>query len=110
WPGQRLCRPAALLSSLPDTKALVADKGYDADWLRAALVDPRIEACIPSKSNRKIQMPHGRVRCRKRHRIENMSGKLKDWRRIHTRYDRCAHLHVSHRHRNSHLLDMINGS
>ena len=86
---------AALLASLPPTKALLADKGYDADWLREALADWKIEACIPSKSNRKIQIPHDRLLYRKRHKIENMFGKLKDWRRIHTRYDRCAHTFMS---------------
>jgi transposase len=47
--------------------------------------------CIPSKINRKIQIPHVRTLYRQRHKIENMFGRLKDWRRIHTRYDRCAH-------------------
>ena len=46
---------AALLASLPPTNVLLADKGYDADWLRGALADRKIEACIPAKSNRKIQ-------------------------------------------------------
>jgi len=32
---------------------------------------------------------------RQRHRVENMFGKLKDWRRIHTRHDRCAHTFMS---------------
>jgi transposase len=32
---------------------------------------------------------------RQRHKVENMFGKLKDWRRIHTRYDRCAHTFMS---------------
>ena len=86
---------AALLSTLPPSKALLGDKGYDADWLRAALDDRKIEACIPSKSNRKIQISHDRALYRKRHKIENMFGKLKDWRRIHTRYDRCAHAFLS---------------
>jgi len=86
---------AALLSTLPSTKALLGDKGYDADWLRAALADREVEACIPSKSNRKIQIPHDRMLYRRRHKIENMFGKLKDWRRIHTRYDRCAHAFLS---------------
>ena len=80
---------------MPAARVLLADKGYDADWLRDALVDRKIEACIPSKSNRKIQIPHDRVLYRKRHRIKNMFGKLKDWRRIHTRYDRCAHTFMS---------------
>ena len=63
---------------------------YDAAWLRNALADRKIEACIPSKSNRKTQIPHDRVLYRKRHKIENMFGNLKDWRRIHTRSDPCA--------------------
>ena len=86
---------AALLSTLPPAKALLADKGYDADWLRDALADRKIEACIPSKSNRKIQIPHDRVLYRKRHKIENMFARLKDWRRIATRYDRCPILFLS---------------
>ena len=44
---------------------------------------------------RKIQIPHDKALYRKRHKIENMFGKLKDWRRIHTRYDRCAHTFMS---------------
>jgi transposase len=59
------------------------------------LVDRNYEVCIPSKSNRKIQIPHDKALYRKRHKIENMFGKLKDWRRIHTRYDRCAHTFMS---------------
>ena len=82
-------------SSLPPSKALLADMGYDADWLRDALADRKIEACIPSKFNRKTQIPHDRLLYPKRHKIENMFGKLKDWRRIHTRYDRCAHTFMS---------------
>ena len=84
----------ALLSTLPPAKALVGDRGYGADRFRA-LAERDIETCIPSKSNRKIQIPHDRMLYRKRHRIENMFGKLKDWRRVHTRYDRCAHTSMS---------------
>jgi hypothetical protein len=51
--------------------------------------------CIPSKSNRKVPIPHDAILYRQRHLIENMFGKLKDWRRIHTRYDRCAHTFLS---------------
>jgi transposase len=52
---------AALLSSLPQAKVLLADRGYDADWFRDALADRGIEACIPSKSNRKIHIPHDKL-------------------------------------------------
>ena len=50
-----------------------------------------IVACIPSKSNRKKPVEHDRILYRQRPRIENMFGRLKDWRRIHTRYDVRAH-------------------
>ncbi|MGH8336462.1 MAG: IS5 family transposase [Gammaproteobacteria bacterium] len=86
---------ALMLDALPSAKALLGDRGYDADWLRHALTVRGIEPCIPSKSNRKVQIPHDRTLYRQRHRIENMFGKLKDWRRIHTRYDRCAHTFMS---------------
>ena len=69
-----------------------------ADWLRDALADRKIEACIPpipQKSNRKIQIPYDRALYRKRHKIETMFAKLKDRRRIHTRDDRCAHTFMS---------------
>ena len=54
-----------------------------------------ISPCIPSKLSRTVQIPHDAALYRKRHKIENMFGKLKDWRRIHTRYDRCAHTFMS---------------
>ena len=52
-------------------------------------------ACIPSRKNRKVAIQHDVILYRCRHRIENMFARLKDWRRIHTRYDRCAHAFMS---------------
>ena len=86
---------ALMFDALPRAKAMIADKGYDADWFRQALAARKTVACIPSKSNRKVQSPHDPILYRQRHHIENMFGKLKDWRRIHTRYDRCAHTFMS---------------
>jgi len=86
---------ALMLDALPQAKALLGDRGYDADWLRQALAARGIAACIPSKVNRKIHIPHDAVLYRRRHKIEIMFGRLKDWRRIHTRYDRCAHTFMS---------------
>ena len=48
---------ALMLPHLPKAKELLADKGYDADWFREALAERQTSACIPSKSNRKIQIP-----------------------------------------------------
>jgi transposase len=86
---------ALMFNALPRAKAMIADKGYDGDWFRQALAARKTVACIPSKSNRKVVIPHDPILYRQRHRIENMFGKLKDWRRIHTRYDRCAHTFMS---------------
>ena len=86
---------ALMLDALPPATAMLGDKGYDADWLRAALMARGITPCIPSKANRIVPIPHDRTLYRQRHKIENMFGKLKDWRRIHTRYDRCAHTFMS---------------
>jgi len=86
---------ALMIDALPRARQLLADKGYDADWFRQALAARGITACIPSKSNRKRPIQHDRGLYRQRHKIENMFGRLKDWRRIHTRYDRCAHTFMS---------------
>jgi len=86
---------ALMIDALPKTKALIGDKGYEADWFRCALAKRNITACIPSKANRKVPIPHDKLLYRQRHKVENMFGKLKDWRRIHTRYDRCAHTFFS---------------
>ena len=84
-----------MLHAVPAAQALLGDRGYDAGWFRNALAERGISVCIPSKINRKIPIPHDRDLYRQRHKIENMFGKLKDWRRIHTRYDRCAHTFFS---------------
>ena len=86
---------AQLLDTLPKAKALLGDRGYDANWLRKALSDKGIEPCIPSKRNRKVQINYDRELYKQRHKVENMFAKLKDWRRVHTRYDRCAHTFFS---------------
>ena len=86
---------ALMIDAFPKAKVLLGDRGYDADWFRHALIERGITPCIPSKTNRKVPIPHDRARYRQRHRVENMFGKIKDWRRIHTRYDRCAHTFMS---------------
>lgn len=84
-----------LFSSLPKAKVLLGDKGYDSDWFRAALESQGIVACIPPKANRKVQYYYDKQLYRQRHKIENLFGRIKDWRRVATRYDRCAHTFMS---------------
>ena len=71
---------ALMLDALPPARQLLADKGYDADWFRRALAERGITPCIPSKSNRKNPIDHDRELYRHRNKIENMFGRLKDWR------------------------------
>ncbi len=85
----------ALLSSLPQARVLLADRGYDANWFRNALKERNIQPCIPSRRKRRKAIPHDPDLYRQRHRIENMFARLKDWRRIATRYDRCADIFLS---------------
>lgn len=84
-----------LLDDLPEAKELLADRGYDANWFRAALQDKGITPCIPPKRNRKEQIVYDKNLYKQRHKIEIMFGRLKDWRRIAMRYDRCAHTFFS---------------
>lgn len=86
---------ALMFSVMPKAKVLIGDRGYDADWLRQALAPRGSAACISLKINRKVPIPHDAVLHRSRHKIDAMFGRLKDWRRIHTRYDRCAHTFMS---------------
>jgi len=75
----------ALLESLPQADWLLADTGYDADWVRQALADKDIHSCIPGRKSRGTAIKHDKRRYKRRHRIENMFGRLKDWRRVATR-------------------------
>ena len=86
---------AALLGSLPGAEWLIADRGYDADWFRDALKDKGIRPCIPGRKSRGKAVRYDKRRYRRRNRIEIMFGRLKDWRRVATRYDRCAKTFLS---------------
>ena len=78
----------ALLSSLPKVDWLLWDRGYDADWFRKALQDKEIRACTPGRKQRKKPVKYDKRRYKQRNRIEIMFGRLKDWRRVATRYGR----------------------
>jgi transposase len=71
-------------------RALIADRGYDSNAIREALHDANIEPVIPSRSNRKQPLSFNRETYKLRNRIERMFNKLKNWRRIATRYDKSA--------------------
>jgi transposase len=66
-----------------------------ADWLRKVLIKREIIPCIPGREARKLPVENDAELYKERRRIENMFGRLKNWRRIATRYDRCADLFLS---------------
>lgn len=69
-------------------KALLADRGYDVDAIRAEIAFQGIQAVIPAKRGRRNPAAHDRDKYRLRSRIEQLFSKLKNWRRIATRYDK----------------------
>src|SRR5215210_2279987 len=68
--------------------ALLGDKAFDADWLRAELDGRGAAAVIPPKANRKARLDCDKAMYRWRHLIENYFAKLKEFRAIATRYDK----------------------
>lgn len=71
-----------------ETTHVIADKGYDSDEILAFVRDQGAVAVIPPRSNRKIQREYSRELYRERNLIERAFNRLKQWRRIATRYDR----------------------
>jgi transposase len=69
---------------------LLGDKAYDSAELREDLEERGTKPVIPNKSNRKQPFRFNKKAYKKRHRIENAFCRLKDFRRIATRYDKLA--------------------
>ena len=66
----------------------LADKGIDAVTIRPELAAAGIEAVIPTKSNRRVPIPHDRENYAWRNLVERLFSKLENWRRVATRYDK----------------------
>jgi len=71
-------------------KKLLGDKAYDSAELRLWLDGRGTTPVIPNKRNRKQPFRFDKRTYKWRHRIENAFCRLKDFRRIATRYDRLA--------------------
>ena len=80
------CKAYDTLIALPEQapQALLADKGYDADAIRADLASRAIQAVISGRSNRRVKIEHNRAPYKQRNRIERMFGHLKINRAIAT--------------------------
>jgi transposase len=79
-----------IVAAVTAPKRLIADKAYDAESFRNWLKQRRIKAVIPSTASRTTPYPIDRMAYRRRNVIERLFCKLKNWRRIATRYDRLA--------------------
>ena len=69
---------------------MLADRAYDSADLRNWLDQRGTKPVVPNKSNRKQPFSFDRKSYKQRHHIENAFCRLKDFRRIATRYDRLA--------------------
>jgi transposase len=76
-------------------RAFLADKGYDADAIRADLASRNIKAVIPGRSNRRVKIEYDRALYKERNQIERLFGRLKINRAIATRYDQLAESFLS---------------
>jgi transposase len=86
---------AALMNGLPEADWSLADRGYDAGWFREGRMDKGIRPCIPGRKSRKTTIKYDKRRYKRRNRIERMFGRIKDWRRVATRYDRSPTVFLS---------------
>jgi hypothetical protein len=102
---------ALMINAFPKAKFLLGDKGYDADWLRDALADRDIAACIPSKANRRVPVPHDTVlppTSQDREHVRQAQGLAPH---SHPLRPLRPRLHVRHLHRRRrHLLALIKQS
>jgi transposase len=80
----------ALITALGSFRRLVADRGYDSNAIRQLLADRGAEAVIPPSSPRVRQIPYDKAAYRSRNLVERLWCRLKDWRRIATRYDKLG--------------------
>jgi len=85
------CPPASrLIRRTKAAKKLLGDKAYDSAELRQWMKRRGTKAVVPNRSNRKQPFSFNKKAYKQRHRIENAFCRLKDFRRIATRYDRLA--------------------
>ena len=79
-----------LLSRLKSGSMLLADRGYDANWIRELAMKKGAWANIPPKSNRNDPICFSPYLYRDRNRIERFFNRIKQCRRVATRYDKLV--------------------
>lgn len=71
-------------------EAATMDKAYDSNEIRDRLARDGIEPVIPPKANRKQKIPYDAQIYKERNKVERFFCKLKEFRRVATRYDKLA--------------------
>lgn len=91
-PGEMHDSQAArdLLAGLPADAVVIADKGYDADWIRELIEEQDAAPNIPMKSNRRERFCFSRRLYRERNLVERFFNRIKQFRRVATRYEKLA--------------------
>ena len=92
-PGQAHDAPVCkrLLDALQPSQHVLADKAYDADWIREMIWEQGAIVVIPSKSSRKVPKDFDAEIYKQRNKIERFFGRLKaSFRRIATRYEKTS--------------------
>jgi len=84
-----------LIGMVRSPRRLLADRAYDARSLRDELAARRIKAVIPPNPTRKHPHRYDKAAYKGRNVIERMFCRLKDFRRIATRYDKRADIFLS---------------
>lgn len=79
-----------MLTPLPPTRLCAADTAYDSNALRDFLIARGTEPVIPNNPTRKHIQPFDPEAYKRRNIIERTFCRLKDWRRVATRYDKLA--------------------
>lgn len=82
--------PALIEAARGRFTKLIADRGYDSNAIRAAVQDQGAEVVIPPTRSRKTPLPYNRDTYRARNLVERLWCRLKDWRRVATRYDKLG--------------------
>ena len=87
-----------VLGALPPASHLIADRGYDSAWFREELEARGIQPCIPSSRSRKVPYAYDTALYRQRHKIENLFGFMKHYRRVFARFDKLARRYLAFVH------------
>jgi transposase len=82
------CEIAITLLEGKESKYVIADKGYDTNRIREHLKATNREAVIPNNENRSLKYKYDKHIYKERFQVERLFQKLKEWRRIATRYEK----------------------